>query len=423
MPLTFFSNFAARLGHCGDRKDRALIPPTNLPGPVAQLPSELVGLIISMVDSSMLEQCSLVSSVWMVYARSRIFYRISLSVKNENIERFLRLFDSIERFAIASSVREIVLDTDVVAYLDYTLWMPEFLPKLASKCHNLNTLTINRSLSDSFKLDSAFRIVTRLEMKLKAGSSLNAVTSFISTFLHLETLVVTLPHQSGSFHLLPATEGLLPHLRQVDLDNPLILGWIASSLPKPPLTAVRFRISQSASVPVTVEAMRSLSSLHSLDLTLFDLIAGAAFLRMNRLHLRSQLGKLRLRAPYTQAGKILLKILSEPSLDTSQLEEIWVDFQVSYVNRRVQIPAPWGSLNTMLSVLPRLHSLSMTVLIWDRYKGPSNVDEPRYFLLPGAANRLFSLSPDGVLATTVPEPRLQSRRAAGGGQPANYIYY
>ncbi|KAJ7151836.1 hypothetical protein C8R43DRAFT_1127470 [Mycena crocata] len=418
MPLTFFSHFAARLRHRSDRKIRTLAPPTTLHGPAAQLPSELVDLIMSMVDSSMLVHCSLVCSVWMAHTRSRMFHRIFLSASFNNVHRFVDLFKSPKRVTFGSSVREIMLDPNV-AVLQY-LWVDDLLPKLVATFANFNTLTITGMFPGSFDLHSAFPMVTRLEVRLSAKASLQSVTNLLSAFSHLETLVVRLPRQPGPVPVFPTGEGLLPHLRQVHIDNPYILRWMASFNPKPPIETLSFRLSGSETIPVALAAIRSVSSsLHSLDLRLLDSVA-AAFLRIDRLHLRPQLRTLRLRAPYNQAGHILIKILSESDLDTSELTEIFVDFQISYVNRHALIPVRWGELHAMLSALPRLRRLTMTALVWNRYESPSG-DNHRV-ILPGASKRLFSLSPD-VVVTCVPEPRLHSRRAAGGGQLAKYSYY
>ncbi|KAJ7124048.1 hypothetical protein C8R43DRAFT_1031183 [Mycena crocata] len=266
-------------------------------------------------------------------------------------------------------------------------------------------------------------MVSRLEVKLKAEISRKLVMRFISTFPCLEQLQVTLPHRPAPVPVLPQGEGPPPRLSELDLDNPSILGWIATSNPRPNITSLCFRISLSDTVPLAVGAIGSISSsLHSLDLTLPDFATGAALLRIDRLNLRSQLRTLRLRADHTQAAPILLKILSEPHLDTSLLEEVFLDFQVS-VDQLVPILPPWDVLNAAFSGLPALCRLTMTKLIWSPQGGPSGSSE-RVILRHVSRRLQFPRSREVEVATTAPPPRLHRRGAGAGGHlPAQYIYY
>ncbi|KAJ7161763.1 hypothetical protein C8R43DRAFT_991435 [Mycena crocata] len=384
-----------------------------------RLPPELVREILLEIDPTVLTDMSLVCRDWSDYARPLIFYRLWISL--ENVGRFVRLFKSPRRVTFDSHVREIVLDPHVALGQDWCA--PELLPKIVAKFPHFTTLTTFGFVPNPevLELDGAFRAVTRLEVKVKAKLSPESFTSFVATFPRLEQLKVTLPHRPGPVPTFPPGREPPTHLNELDLDNPFILHWIDASNPRPSIASLCFRMSRSQTVPIAVEAIGSLSSsLHSFDLTLPNTATGTAFLSIDRLNLRSRLRTLHLRADHTQAAEILLKILSEPHLDTSRLKEISLDFQVSDADQLVPILPPWDALNTALSALPALCRLTMSRLIWNEPLGSIE----RVILREASRRLQFPRSPDVKVATTAPPLRL-NRRGAGAGDhlPAHYIYY
>ncbi|KAJ7151869.1 hypothetical protein C8R43DRAFT_483899 [Mycena crocata] len=328
------------------------LPPTI--GPIADLPPELVHLIMGYVDPSMLASCSLVCKEWLTHARTRMFWRISISLSNA--DRFGRLFVPPAQVSFDSHVREIELDPKIVA----DFWTSDVLPKFVVHFPHLTTLSLFGYVPKS--LHSAFHVVTHLELNYVCTAHPSRLARFIATFPRLETLKSTqekVPYLN--FGVISGVDGPPPNLRRLDLDNPLILQWIASGYPKPSIQAVRLEISHPETT-MAVDSIRSLSvSIASLDLTLSDVDVGESFLATNLLDPKIQLRRLRIQADHSQAAQILLRLLSY--IDTSCLEEISLDFAIPYLDSPVLTLLPWDALDASLSSLPALRRLMVVKVL------------------------------------------------------------
>lgn len=257
--------------------EQAAWPAVSFPppvGPITRLPSELIHLIIRSTDSTMLATCSLVCANWMVHARARMFCCLSISMSNA--DRFSRLFSPPARVTFGSNVREIELDDTIVG----DFWTSHVLPRFIADFPRLRTLTIFGVVPAS--LPSAFQVVTHLELNYvsnwRLSNSPDRLASFISAFPRLETL--KLAQESGpyvSFRSLSDSICPPPHLRHVDLDNPLLLPWLTSVTPPPPIEAVHFEISRPGAL-VALESLRCLSpSLRTLELILSEIDIGGKY--------------------------------------------------------------------------------------------------------------------------------------------------
>ncbi|KAJ7087509.1 hypothetical protein C8R44DRAFT_752228 [Mycena epipterygia] len=332
--------------------------PPLVVGPIARLPPELVHLIISYVDPTMLASCSLVCARWMAIARPRMFSRISIALCNAH--RFGRLFVPPARASFESHVREIELDHKIVG----DFWTSHVLPKFIVNFPHLTTLSLCRIVPKS--LPSAFQVVTHLEMHYICTAHPDRLAGFISSFPRLETLKLTQPEELKgpyfNFGIMSAVRRPPPRLRRVDLDSPLILQWITSAVPQPPIEEIRLEISHPETM-IAVESIRSLStSLRALDLTLSDLDVAASFLAKPHLATLTQLHTLRIQADHSLAAPILLALLSPSapySLDTSALSSITLDFAIPYLDSPVLSLLPWAELDSALAALPSLRSLAV----------------------------------------------------------------
>ncbi|KAJ7828496.1 hypothetical protein B0H14DRAFT_2812083 [Mycena olivaceomarginata] len=281
MFLSFLRNLACMPSNYADYDPLGTIESSAWPvasitrtlSPIMRLPPELVHLIISCVDSTMLATCSLVCTLWMPLARARMFRRLSISVSNAH--RFGRLFEPLSCATFGSHVREIELDGSIIC----DFWTTQVLPKFIVDFPHLNTLTLFGAVPPP--LPSAFQVITHLELNYSALApritcTISPVAGFVSMFRRLEVLKLT--QETGAY---PDFGGLSesihpppPHLRRVDLDNAVFLPWITSATYKPPISAIRLDISRSESIKA-LESLRCLStSLQSLELIISDLDVG-----------------------------------------------------------------------------------------------------------------------------------------------------
>ncbi|KAF7332950.1 F-box domain-containing protein [Mycena venus] len=323
-------------------------------GPITRLPPELVHLIISCVDSTMLATCSLVCSRWNAPARARMFSRLSISMSNA--DRFGRLFVPPSRVTFGSHVREIELDDSILG----DFWASHVLPRFVADFPHLSTLTLFGTVPASPFLPSAFEVVTHLEFNCVSNSRLatspDRLASFISTFPRLERLKLT--QENGpyvNFRGLSASSiRPPPNLHRVDLDNPVLLPWITSATPQ--------ACHRGYPPRYLACSLRHLStSLHTLELILSDPDVGESFLKQNHLDVTTQLHTLRIQADHSQAAQILLKILSY--IDTSCLHEISLDFAIPYLDSPVLTLLPWSALDAALAALPSLRRLMVVKVL------------------------------------------------------------
>ncbi|KAJ7617723.1 hypothetical protein FB45DRAFT_932528 [Roridomyces roridus] len=351
-------------------------PPVTLSsqmGPFVCLPPELVQLIIGDVDPGMLATCSLVCSEWMLHARPRMFSRIAISLANA--DRFGRLFEPPGRATFASSVREMELDHRIVG----DFWTSDVLPKFVVQFPNLNTLCLFGLLPKS--LPAAFEVITHLELNYICSPHPDRLASIISSFPRLEALKVT--QEKGSYFNLETLSGVYrppPHLRWVDLDNPVILHWIASADPKPRLESIRLEVSHPETA-LAIDSIRALSPfIHTLDLALSDLEVGAAFLAQTPLSTIPSLHTLRVQADHSQAAQILLKTLS--SLDTALLSTVSLDFAIPYLDTPGPILTrlPWDALDAALAALPALCRLTLVQVLVSPQGWRSRINQRSLFL-------------------------------------------
>ncbi|KAJ7736162.1 hypothetical protein B0H16DRAFT_1695469 [Mycena metata] len=378
------------------------------PGPIIRLPPELVQLIIHCGDSTMLATCSLVCTQWMAHARPLMFSRISISMANAN--RFARLFTSPGRVTFGACVREIELDELIIG----DFFISAVLPKFIVNFTHLDTLTLS---AVPIWLPCAFQVVTHLELNFSLTKRLSddphRLPDFISLFPRLESL--KLAQEYGAFLRFNASSDIRrppTSLRRLELDNPLLLPWITSGTPQPPIAALRLEISSADSLKA-LESLRCLSpSLRSLDLILSDLEVGASFLTKHHLDPNTQLCSLRIQADHSQAAQILLTLLSY--IDTSTLAEISLDFAIPYLDSPILTLLPWGALDAALAALPALRRLMVVKVLVSPHGWRSRINQ-RTILLD-AVNRMPLCRDFGFGVATVPPPDLNSRppsRAAG----------
>ncbi|KAJ7351509.1 hypothetical protein DFH08DRAFT_100554 [Mycena albidolilacea] len=391
MFLSFLRNLACMPSNYADYDPLGTIEPSAWPvasitwtlSPIMRLPPELVHLIISCVDSTMLATCSLVCTLWMPHARARMFRRLSISVSNAH--RFGRLFEPLSCVSFGSHVREIELDGSIIC----DFWTTQVLPKFIVDFPHLNTLTLFGAVPPP--LPSAFQVITHLEINYSALApritcTISPVAGFVSMFPRLEVLKLT--QENGAY---PDFGGLSepihpppPHLRRVDLDNAVFLPWITSATHKPPISAIRLDISRSESIKA-LESLRCLStSLQSLELIISDLDVGASFLKPNRLDPTTQLRTLRIQADYSQAAHILLKLFSY--IDTSCLAEVSLYFAIPYLDSPDPSLLPWSDLDAALAALPSLRRLTVVQVLVSPQGWRSRINQR--MLLPDAAHRM-----------------------------------